>query len=80
MKRYIALEKPEFSDRGCNMAVEVYQLVRGDFPRIVGAKYDINTASWKGTEAVAAEIIREKHGHIHDGYRPISKDVDIRKL
>lgn len=80
MKRYVYIHRDDLSDRGYNVGIEVYQLVRGGFPRFVGADYKINSASWKGAKATATMVACEKDGHKHDGYNFISKNIAIQEL
>ncbi len=68
---FYVLSCPQKSDRGCNMAVEVYELNwKTGWLEIIGADYAINTASWKGDKGCGISVIASVYADLkHDGYR-----------
>ncbi len=61
---------PELSDRGYNMAIEVYELEwKTGLLKMIGADYAIQTASWKGERGNGINIIAEKYPDLkHSAY------------
>jgi hypothetical protein len=84
MKRYIYLECDHLAGRGYNKAIEVYRLKAGGFPELVGACYELNSASWAGYRCEARLIVSVAGGHklidnsIYKGF--VSKSVQVRQL
>lgn len=80
MKRFIGVICDNLSNRGYNQAVEVYLLRNGNFPLLIGADYEIDSASTKGYKACAIDVACKRLGHKTDGYEFISKNIEMRVL
>lgn len=67
---FFVVEKPELKDRGCDTAIEVYELNKRNYSlKLIGARYDLQIGSWKGWSGVAVEIIGALYSDFtHDGY------------
>jgi len=52
-RRYLWIEKDDLSDRGFDMAVEVYELHNDDFPHYVGGNYRLSHRSNYGYKKIS---------------------------
>lgn len=78
MKTFIFKAINNSSVRGFNREIIVYRL-KNNQPSFVGCNDEINTASYKGDHAVAAQIIADNTSHKMDarGYDLVSKQIKI---
>ena len=62
---------PDLSDRGYNMAIQVYELDwKTGRLQMIGSNYKIQTASWKGEQGCGIDIIAKKYPDLKcDAYR-----------
>lgn len=76
-RRFIYTEKPRLSDRGYNTAVEVYEIT-GDSVELVASNYKISTASWKGVEGEAVDVLAKVYEDLkNNGYKITDSRVTL---
>lgn len=82
MIRYFYMRADSLSDRGYNIAIEVYRLNPKGYPTFVGGNYRIQSASWRGEKPEARLILAEECGHKLDScYKDFpAKSVELRDM
>lgn len=78
MKTYIYTVQPFSTRRGFNRTISVYRL-KNNQPIYIGYDDEIDTASYKGDESIAANIVNkhDRHKLMPGGYRLRSDNIRL---
>jgi hypothetical protein len=77
MASYQFMELPS-AERNKNVKVKVWK-IKNNKPQYMGEQHH-HTASWRGANAIAQEIIAEEEGYSFDGYSINRKDIRLFKI